>query len=157
MPSNAPGQKFQIGMLRDGAMRMTCREAGCEQERNGWAVVLDVAQPVHRQAARTIRDDRTRRHIEVASEGARAYLEANGPALGLTVTPGLAGLLERTPPGMAVFLFPPGQPCFREHLDREVVFVHRASERVRLHQRPQDFTEHFNEEADRVNRMIQRG
>jgi hypothetical protein len=150
-------QHFRIGLLKEQATRMTCREANCAQERSGWVTVLDVGQQKHREAARLIKQDSGRRFIEVASEGAREYLAQHAAGLGITVTPELAGLLDRTPPGMAVFIFPPGQQCFRAHLDREVLFVHDTPARTRVHTRPLDWNEDMNIEADKINRIRQRG
>ena len=157
MPSKR-SQQFKIGMLREGATRMSCVNAHCDAERNGWVTVLDPTVEKHVKAANWIKNDTGRRYIELDSADAVDWVVQNGRQQGITDDEGkLIGILQRTPPGMVVFIFPPGQQCFRPHLDREVVFVHQTPRETRVHTRPVDWNEHFNEEADRLNRVIQRG
>lgn len=148
-----PKQDFRILLLRDIATRMTCQEANCPNYDHGWAVVLDVSTAAHAGMATWIKEQSRRRFYEFtgadALEGA-LRLDATGD---LTVTFGLQRLLESVTPDMAVFLFPPGQQCFKEHKDREVVFRHNQY----VHTRPLDFNEDFNETADRVNTALRRG
>lgn len=139
------------------ALRMTCVEANCANERNGWVTVLDPSDPKHAKGANWIREDQGRHYIDLRSEDALEYLDAYGAGIGV-VGGNLRGIVERTPPGMLIFIFPPGQQCFRPHLDREVAFVHRDSRGgERVHTRPVDWNEHMNIEGDRVNQMRQRG
>lgn len=165
------GQQFAISLDRSNATRMSCSDANCQQKEHGWATVLDPENAEHVKAARWIEGDSGRRYLKLASESALEYLVNHQESLGLTITESLFTLLERTPAGMLVFLFYPGQQCFRPHLDREVAFVHRTGILVRgamhpvfqptggarMHVRPRDFNEHFNEEADRVNEAVKRG
>ena len=148
-------QSFTIQFLGgpDWATRMTCREAGCAAERDGWAMVLDTADDQHARAARRIRDDSGRRFVELKSDGAAEALERQADALGIANMEPLRAVLGRTPPGMVVFVFPPGQQCFRIHEDREVVFAHDRY----VHTNPLGFNEDFNIEADRIDRAIRRG
>lgn len=155
MPSN--GQRFRIGMIREGALRMTCVEAHCAQEREGWVTILDAADETHQGMAKLIREESGRRYHEVRSEDALEFVDAHGARIGMVNLEPLKAVLERTPPGFLVFIFPPGQACFRSHLDREVIFVHEQGAMKRVHTRPQDFNEDFNETADRVNTLLQRG
>lgn len=166
-PRQKSVQKFGIRLDAAAGTRMTCSEANCQNAEHGWAIVLDPENTEHARAAAWIKGDSGRRFIETRSELALEYLVGHGARLGITVTPALSGLLQRTPPGMVVFLFYPGQQCFKVHVDREVVFAHqrglsmagvfRATSAARIHERPEDYMEHFNEEADKVNRMVQLG
>lgn len=158
MRGPAAGQQaFKIGLLREGATRMTCVEAHCAAEANGWVSVLDPANAQHAASIKYITDDSGRRYLLLRSGDALEHLEARGDVAGITVTPALRTLLERTPAGFLVFLFFPGQQCFRPHLDREVLFAHQQRDQVRIHTRPLDFNEQFNEEGDRVNELLKRG
>lgn len=143
-------QQFRIGLLKEMATRMTCSEANCQNYVNGWATVLDVANnEKHTGAARWIEGDSGRRFFKFEA-GLQALEHIKGQSE-ITLTPTLLQLLTNALPGMLVFLFPPGQQCFRPHLDREVVFAHRKGEHVRVHQRAEDYKEHWNEEADKLN------
>ena len=146
--------KFRIQLLGgELATNMTCQEADCSNYAQGWCMVLDVSQIKHAEAATWIKDKSGRLFFELRSEDAMEEankLQARGV---LTVSESFRTILLRTPPGMAVFVFPPGQSCFKEHLDREVVFRHNDY----THTRPLDFNEDFNEQADKTNTMIQRG
>lgn len=148
-------QSFSIRFLGgpEWATRMTCREAGCAAEREGWVMVLDPANDAHARAATSIKDNSGRQFVELRSESAAGELQGRAGALGIVETAPLLAIIGRTPPGMLVFVFPPGQQCFRLHQDREVVFAHNQY----IHQSPAGFNEDFNIEADRINRAIQRG
>lgn len=155
-------QRFTIAMHSDparGATRMSCVDAYCENERNGWVMVLDPNNAKHASALRWIHGDSGRKFVSVRSEEAADYFANHGAAQGITDTEGrLADLISRTPPGLIVLAFPPHQQCFQPHVDREVVFAHRdARANLRIHERFPDYREHWDEEADRVNRMVQRG
>lgn len=151
-------QTFRIDLDRRNALRMSCVNANCENERNGWATVLDPENDAHAKALRWMHGDQGRRFVELRSEEAAEWVANHGAAQGITDAEGkLATLLSNTPPGLLVLLFPPGQQCFKPHLDREVVFRHATPRAVRVHERFEDYREHWDEEADRVNRMVQRG
>lgn len=134
-------QRFKITLLREGATRMTCREANCSQYENGWMTILDESTEQGAAGAHYIRTESGRRYIAFASEEATNHL-------------GAAGL--KIAAGMTVFKFYPGQECFREHADREVVFSHHQGERRRIHT-PRDFNEHFNESAQKAVEAAERG
>lgn len=151
-------QRFAITLDRSNALRMTCQQANCEAERIGWVMVLDVyGDEKHRKGAEFIEQDGGRRYFKATSDTALEWLDARGAASGITVTPRLRNLLAAAPRGMVVYLFPPGQPCFKPHLDREVGFIHQQGDAKRVHQRFEDYAEHWNEERYRVNRMLQKG
>lgn len=135
MPRN---QQFKIKMLREGATRMTCREADCQQYENGWMTILDESTDQGKAGAHYIRKESGRHFIAFQSEEATNHL-------------GFAGMTIA--PGMTVFKFFPGQTCFREHLDREVVFSQHKGDRPRLFQ-PRDFNEAFTEEAAKAVERI---
>lgn len=155
-------QTFRIGLLSDparGAARMSCAEAGCENERNGWALVLDPDDAKHADAMRFIEGHSGRKYIKLESEEAPDWVANHGASQGITDYAGkLATIAASVPRGFALYIFPPGQQCFRIHVDREVVFAHADVRRnVRIHERFQDYREHWDEEAYRVNQMVQRG
>lgn len=148
-------QRFRIGLLGHDYLRMTCANANCQQQARGWAIVLDPEDAKHVKAADHIKNDSGRRYVELRSEDAAEYLSLHGTALGVDMAP-LRALVKRTPPGMLLFVFPPGQQCFRVHKDREVVFVHDARDRQRVHT-PLGFNEDFNDTAYRTSRLIEQG
>ena len=151
------GQQFRIKLDAQRALRQSCLDVHCEAEANGWITVLDPSVEKHASAMRWIKGDQGRRFIELRSEDALEYV-TNHADTGFTGNAvKLTEVLKRTPPGMVVFIFYPGQQCFRPHLDREVVFAHQTKARVYTHANDKDFKEHFDQEADRVNRMVQRG
>lgn len=135
-------QKFKIGLVRELGTRMTCREAECQQYLNGWVTPLDESQGEHAKLAQWIRKESKRGFVECRSEEAPDYLGAQGINI---------------PPGITVFIFHAGQACFRPHIDREVVFAHERLGQRRVHARPQDFTEHFNEQAYQLQEAMKRG
>lgn len=167
-------QSFLISFVKELGTRMSCSDAHCPNTAQGWATVLDPTDEKHASAARWIKGDSGRRYIELQSETALEYVVNHRESLGLTVTEGLMTLLQNTPAGMVIFLFYPGQQCFKPHIDREVMFSHqrgilqpysrnpaisvfRPINEGRIHTRPLDFNEHFNEEADKINTARQRG
>lgn len=133
----------------ESVLRMSCENAHCEQAERGWVAVID---PLDREQLATARfmDESGRHFLKLRSELALEYLLANGEREGITLVPQLRALLEVTEPGKLVYLFFPGQPCLKGHIDNEVVFQHDTVRGSRIHERPEDFTEHMNEEADRV-------
>lgn len=158
MPSS---QQFRINMIADperGALRMSCQNSDCEQERNGWLMVLDPDNAKHRDAMDFIVNDSGRRYFKVASEQAIDALARLGDQLDVVNLDQVKAIAGRTPPGMVLFVFARHQQCFRQHVDREVEFVHRTARGTeRVHERPVDFNEHVNEEAYRAGVLRQRG
>ena len=157
MPSK---QRFNIALLGgEYATAMTCKEAGCARFVEGWLTVLDPGDADHAVLIQWIRERSGRRFWDFASQDAlegMLRLAARGSIA--KVPHDLHALLERTPPGLMVFLFEPGQQCFQEHLDREVVFGHHDKMgNRRVHTRPLDFNEHFNQESGAIERAIERG
>ena len=144
--------QYRIVMPWEGATRMTCADANCQNRASGWATVLDPTDTAGAKQA-TMIDGSGRRFIKLESATAEAYLAKHAKQIGVTVTPHLRELLQRTPAGMLVFLFPPGQECFKRHLDREVTFLHDR----RVHEKPRDFTEDHNEGMYAFWRRKQRG
>ena len=136
------GQKFNIVLDADRGTRMTCREADCQQYMNGWVTPLDESQAEHAKIAQWIRTTSRRAFKECHSEEAPDYLGAQGINI---------------PAGLTVFIFEPGQTCFRRHTDREVIFSHRSVMGTRVHTRFEDFAEHMNEESFRLQEVIKHG
>lgn len=113
----------------------TCEEYGCKHYLMGWRTVLNISDPKMRDAADWIRH-----------------------------RSGLSFAEKREGEMLIAFKFPPGQRCFasrtvphRVPLDRQEIYRHEQRGVVRLHERPQDWQEHWNEEADKFNRARQRG
>lgn len=153
-------QKFEINMYSDqehGATRMSCQNANCEQERNGWMVVLDPENAKHRAAADFIVNDSGRRYLKVASEQALDAIAKVGDQLDVVDLEEVRAVVRRTPPGMLIFVFSRHQQCFRSHLDREVEFVHATPRSRYVHANPKDFEEDMDESADAVGVLAQRG
>ena len=136
-----PRNTFRVRLLTEGATRLTCREANCQQMEHGWMTILDETTRQGQAAAHYIRREAGRRFIAFASEEATNHLGAAGLSIA---------------PGLTVFKFWPGQTCFRQHLDREVVFSQQKGEARRLFQ-PRDFNEAFNESAQRAVETARKG
>ena len=139
-------QQFNIRLLGgEYATAMNCREAKCEQSERGWVSVLDPINPDHAVMIDWLRRGRSGREFrEYPSEEAAAYLPSGNDNITF-------------PPGLVVFLFVPGQQCFRIHGDREVVFAHEKDGQRQVHARPRDWNEHFNDESYSVQRARERG
>ena len=152
-------QHFTITLDRNNALRMSCQNANCENERKGWVTVLNVAgDEKHAAAARLIEQDSGKKYLKLDPDAALEWLAVHGADYGMTLTPRLHDLITACPRGFLLYLFPPGQPCFKRHLDREVSFAHRTPRGVvRVHERPLDFNEHHNEVAYAINQERQRG
>lgn len=147
-------QQFRIKLDRENALRMTCQNAHCDAEANGWVSALDVhGNEKHAQAARLIENDSGKRFIKLRAEDALDWFAKHGDTEGVTLTPRLHDMIAACPRSFVLYLFPPGQACFKRHLDREVVFSHGA----RIHERFEDYREDWDETADRVNRLIRAG
>ena len=176
-------QNFRIRLLGgEFATEMTCAEAGCVAHRDGWFMPLNVEGDADDAAFATwIKAKSRRRFFEWRAPGALEEALRRQAAGDLTVMPALRTMLEGLAPGMLVFVFPPGQRCFRQHLDREVVFKHErghmrdvpsstrtargvktklirrfvAAGQSRIHANGRDFNEHQNEAAYRVGVLRQ--
>ena len=111
----------------------------------------------HQRAARDI-DNSGRRFIRLAIEEAMPYFEKHQDDLKIVNLEDMRAKMMRVPTGHWVWVFPPGQQCFKIHQDREVQFLHRdqVSARTRLHE-PLGFNEHENEELYKVYRARERG
>lgn len=137
------GQQFRIALLGGKhATRLTCSEARCLQYERGWLTIVDERTDMGRKQAHYIRTESRRGFVEFRSEDAGAHLDGETVAI---------------PDGMTVFKFYAGQQCFGTHEDREVVFVHQKRDVRRVHSRPLDFNEHFNEEAAKLAEAAERG
>jgi hypothetical protein len=147
-------QQFCIRLLGgDYATHMTCQEAGCEAWARGWLNVIDPQNVDQAQYATDIKRSSGLTFYEFRSERAlEEIVRREGSAIP-TMTDVTKDALGRLPPGLIVFVFPPGQTCFKVHEDREVKFLHNRYE----HTRPLDWNEDFNEEGYKVNRMLERG
>lgn len=133
---------------------MTCVNADCEAERLGWMMVLDPANEKHRGAALFIEQDSGRRYIRFLASEAEEQI-AHGEGWGVNLSR-IREVITRAMPSMLVYVFPPGQQCFKRHLDREVIFTHATRARLVSHS-PRGFNEHMNEEAERINELRNRG
>ena len=152
------GQHFKIGFLAEGATRMSCQNADCEQSRKGWVTVLDPGNARHAAALVELQARGAWRFHQLCSDDAADWVTNHAAAQGYTDHTGaLMAVIGRTPPGMLMLVFPAGQPCLRGHADREVIFTHETARGVRrVHTRPVDFNEHVNQEADRIEVLRER-
>lgn len=155
MPSN---HVFDIRMLGgEWATNMTCENANCEAHRKGWVSVLDVTTEDGAWQATFIKERSGRKFYEWSGTNAleeALKLQASGD---ITVTEPLRAMLAQLAPGLVVFVFPPGQQCFRIHEDREVKFHHVTRAGAYEHANGRDFNEDSNETADRLHILRQRG
>lgn len=143
--------RFGIKFDREIATEMSCENAGCVQNREGWYSVLDVATDDGAWMATWIKERSGRRFYEWRSEDALLEIAKNTDDF--TLTPELTQFLMGLRPGLVLFAFPPGQRCFRAHLDREVVFTHKKY----VEQNPIFWNESWNESAYKVNEAKKRG
>lgn len=161
-----PSERFNIRWVSDparGAVPMSCANADCQASRNGWITPLDSMNNVqHAQLARTLEqvclpvgtphpDVTRRRYVKLTAEEAPAWMVQHATDMGLSAE--AFTIAENAAPGSFLYVFPPGQNCFRQHMDRDVVFAHNAY----VHTRPLDFNEDFNEHAYRVEQLARRG
>lgn len=135
---------FDVLRLNEGTL-MTCKEAGCEDFEHGWVGVYDERSDLGARQAHYIRRESGRHFRELRSEEVPELL------------PELLQLLPALAPGLTVFMFAPGQRCFRQHLDREVKFFKRTALGAREHDLPRDWQEDFNETAYQAQRLVERG
>ena len=129
------GQEFSLKQpLATHFRPARCEEVECEAHVEGWVTVLDAGNPEHGPLFLALK--RSGRHYtEMRSEEVEGF-----------------------PPGMTAFVFPPGQQCFEGHqvpVEREPFMLHRTGTgRLIRHVKATDFTEDFNEEGYRVNRLL---
>ena len=145
--------RFAINFRRDIATEMTCANANCAQYLEGWYSVLDVDTDDGAWMATWIKERSGRRFYEWLSETALEEALRRQTSGDMNVTPELAQFLTGLRPGLVVFAFPKGQRCFRQHLDREVVFKGRGY----TFEQPREWNEAWNESADKVNTAKKRG
>jgi hypothetical protein len=147
-------QQFVMAMSSDparGAVRMSCGDVRCAAQRDGWLTTLDPEDGKHVAMMRWIEGDSGRKFFKLHSEDAAEWVARYGATKGITDHAGtLAGILQRTPPGLVSYLFPPGQQCFRPHIDREVTFSHVTPRSNYVHATPKDWEEDMEETADAV-------
>lgn len=156
MPDMPKGlSQYRIRLDERNALRMTCQNANCINERSGWVIVLDPADEKHRGAAQFIEQDSGRRYVMFVAKDGADYLDKRGGETGVDVEH-LRAVVKQALPHFMVYVFPPGQPCFARHLDREVVFTRETRERVFTHDRPLGFNEDQNEAMFRYYRATGR-
>lgn len=108
----------------------TCHEVNCVHHLHGWQTIVDEATGLGQRQAHYIR-----------REAGRHFTE------------------DRNEAGLTVFIFPPGQKCFREHqarVGREEVFLKREQTGI-FRMRPQDWVEDFGERQERLAERFRRG
>lgn len=128
-------QTFQITTPRDGAIITACKDAGCHAYAHGWESVVDERTTFGRAQAHYIR-----------YQSGRDFTE------------------RKTGDGLTVFAFKAFQRCFAEHRTRPELYVVRhgdwrgnPSGRVRQHQRPDDWVEHFALNQQKLADQAQQG
>ena len=145
--------RFGIKFDRERATEMSCVNANCEQNAKGWFSVLDVDTEDGAWMAAWIKERSGRRFYEWLSETALEEALRRQTSGDLSVTPELTTFLGGLRPGLVVFAFPAGQRCFRQHLDREVVFKGRGY----TFEKPREWNEAWNDSAYKVNEAKKRG
>ncbi len=119
--------------------KATCEEYGCEQYQHGWQTTVDESTELGQRQAYYIRHDRSRKRAEQRAEG-----------------------------GLTVFVFGPGQTCFRPHqilTGRPERFLVTGGDfrgnplgtRPREHVRPDDWVEDMSETLDDIRTRAERG
>lgn len=144
-------KRYRIRMDADHALRMTCQNANCDNERNGWVTVLDLGNEKHAGAAKLIEMDSGKRFAKFYARDAEDEIERHGGSWGVDLAH-LRFVVGNALPSMAVYVFFPGQACFKRHLDREVVFTRESREGAFTHSKPLEFNEDHNESAFRFYR-----
>lgn len=120
--------------------RASCEEVSCAQAERGWTMDIDLSTELGQKQAYYIKHHSGRKFTHEK--------------------------LNDT--GMVRLTFPSGQTCFREHkvrLDRQEKYLVRGGDfrgnprgiPTRVHERPEDWIEDFQESSDRINRLIERG
>ena len=118
-------------VLGDWWQKATCRDVDCPHYLMGWKTMLDETDERMKDGADWIR-----------------------------FRSGLAFTESHDVEGLTVFVFPPGQRCFREHMEptgKPGKLSKRTTDGVYQFTRPQDFNESMNEEADQARRVLERG
>lgn len=142
---------YRIKFDRQQATRMSCANANCLNHLQGWFSVLDTSTDDGAQMATWIKQQSGRRFYEWRSQD--ALMEAVKRTDDFTITAEFMQFLTGLRSGLVVFAFPPGQTCFKPHLDREVIFAGRGY----VFEKPREFNEAWNESADAVNTAKKRG
>jgi hypothetical protein len=148
-------KKYRIRLDAERALRMTCQNADCANERNGWVMVLDLADEKHAGAAKFIRMDSGKRYATFLVRDAEDEIERHGGGWGVDLAH-LRHVVGNALPEMVAYVFFPGQSCFKRHLDREVVFTRESREGAVTHSKPLDWNEDHNEAAFRFYRATGR-
>lgn len=114
-------QTFRVATPRDGAIIQACKDAGCQAWAHGWRTVVDECVPIGRAQAHYIRWQSGRTFREQKDVG-----------------------------GQTVFTFDAFQRCFAEHQTIPEIYTvehgdwrGNPSGRVKQHEQPQDWVEHF--------------
>ena len=118
-------------VLGDWWETATCREVDCLHYIGGWKTTLDETNPDMADGADWIRH-----------------------------RSGLAFEERHDVEGLTVFVFPPGQRCFREHKQpsgKPGKLTKRTTDGVYAFTRPKDFNESMNEEVYAAERLLERG
>jgi len=128
-------QTFQITTPRDGAIVTACKDAGCQAWAHGWQTTVDERTQFGRAQAHYIR-----------WQSGRTFRE------------------QKAADGRTVFRFEAFQRCFEEHKTRPELYVVRhgdwrgnPSGRVKQHQRPADWVEHFALNQQKLADQAQQG
>ena len=104
-----------------------CDEVSCPHYLLGWRTLVDETTELGQMQAHYIRVSAGRRFVE-----------------------------SQDPEGLTVFVFERGQQCFRDHqqhTDRPAILTHDN----RVHIRPADWQEDFNETVQPIKRLIEGG
>lgn len=148
-------QRFNIRMDPRDALRMTCVNANCEAERDGWMMAFDTDNAKHRGAIDYIENDSGRVFVSFRARDAAGEIDRRGSEWGVDLLR-LRELISRALPDFLIYVFPPHQQCFKRHLDREVHFTAATRERLVKHS-PLGFNEAHNEAAYRITELRRRG
>ena len=119
---------YIVRMPKDFTVVEACEQAGCENWRYGWEVILDERDPFKRDLAARIR----------RGEYRRTYRELPG---GGDVT---------------VFRFEPHQRCFEEHRTRPASWLVRSGT-VRRHAGMRDWIDDLDEHVGQLEDQARRG
>lgn len=128
----------------------SCEETDCPSFLNGWAIVVLPWTEQGQKQEHLIRDSRKSYEVLTADEAAARF-------------PGI-----EAPDGSKVYAFFAGQDCFAapthvKRLERPEIYTVRGGDwrgvtsPARLHSRPIDWVEDFNENQERLERAIERG
>jgi hypothetical protein len=119
--------------------RATCEETQCEQYLRGWRMKLDLTTELGQKQGYYIKH-----------QSGRSYK--------------IIGQAD----GLVEFEFAANQPCFREHrvrLERPEVYRVKGGDHrgnplktpTRVHKRPEFWLEEFQDNQDKINRVIEKG